>query len=74
MSLRFISSTRLLNPVSSPPPLQMTVATNTSSPAVTPDSEMTAALKLVDGARKILECPVCYLPCPPPRIWQVDTI
>jgi len=32
--------------------------------------ELRAALKLVESSRKILECPVCYLPCPPPRIWQ----
>jgi len=34
--------------------------------------DVTAALKLVESTRKILECPVCYLPCPPPRIWQCD--
>jgi len=38
-----------------------------------PDSEnIKAALKLVENTRKILECPVCYLACPPPRIWQCN--
>ena len=34
--------------------------------------EVDAALKLVDSSKKILECPVCYLTCLPPRIWQVS--
>ena len=34
-------------------------------------SDVEAALKLVDNSKKILECPVCYLTCLPPRIWQV---
>ena len=34
--------------------------------------EVEAALKLVDSSKKILECPVCYLTCLPPRIWQVS--
>ena len=33
--------------------------------------EVDAALKLVESSKKILECPVCYLTCLPPRIWQV---
>ena len=33
--------------------------------------EVDAALKLVENSKKILECPVCYLTCLPPRIWQV---
>jgi len=47
-----------------------TEGTNTACLEVAADNDMIAALKLVDNARKILECPVCYLPCPPPRIWQ----
>ena len=35
--------------------------------------EVDAALKLVDSSKKILECPVCYLTCLPPRIWQVSS-
>merc|ERR1719300_589304 len=35
-------------------------------------SEIEAALKLVENSKKILECPVCYLPCQPPRIWQCN--
>ena len=34
---------------------------------------VSAALKLMESTRKVLECPVCYLPCPPPRIWQVGS-
>eukprot|EP00092_Neocalanus_flemingeri_P038702 GFUD01042141.1.p1 GENE.GFUD01042141.1~~GFUD01042141.1.p1 ORF type:complete len:443 (+),score=104.77 GFUD01042141.1:137-1465(+) len=34
--------------------------------------ELRSALKLVESSRKILECPVCYLACPPPRIWQCN--
>ena len=34
--------------------------------------EVDAALKLVESSKKILECPVCYLTCLPPRIWQVS--
>jgi len=34
--------------------------------------EVEAALKLVDSSKKILECPVCYLTCLPPRIWQCN--
>ena len=39
---------------------------------VTPnrDAEITAALELAETARKLLECPVCYQTCRPPRIWQ----
>ena len=35
------------------------------------NGEIDAAIKLVEDSRKILECPVCYLTCLPPRIWQV---
>ena len=44
------------------------------SKSVQPDKqdEVEAALKLVDSSKKILECPVCYLTCLPPRIWQVS--
>ena len=35
------------------------------------NNEIEAAIKLVEDSRKILECPVCYLTCLPPRIWQV---
>lgn len=34
--------------------------------------EVDAALKLVESSKKILECPVCYLTCLPPRIWQCN--
>jgi len=34
--------------------------------------ETKAALKLMEGTKKVLECPVCYLPCPPPRIYQCN--
>ena len=42
--------------------------------SVQPDKqdEVEAALKLVESSKKILECPVCYLTCLPPRIWQVS--
>ena len=33
---------------------------------------VSAALKLVESTRKVLECPVCYLACPPPRIYQCN--
>jgi len=46
---------------------------NASPEDNTPISDdLKAALKLVESSRKILECPVCYLPCPPPRIWQCN--
>jgi len=35
-------------------------------------NEIEAAVKLVEDSRKILECPVCYLTCLPPRIWQCN--
>ena len=35
-------------------------------------AETKAALQLVESSKKILECPVCYLTCLPPRIWQVS--
>ena len=34
------------------------------------DDEISAALELAETARKLLECPVCYQTCRPPRIWQ----
>jgi len=36
------------------------------------NNEIEAAIKLVEDSRKILECPVCYLTCLPPRIWQCN--
>ena len=33
--------------------------------------EIEVALMLVESSTKILECPVCYQTCLPPRIWQV---
>ena len=35
------------------------------------DNKVEAALTLLENSQKILECPVCYLMCLPPRIWQV---
>ena len=33
---------------------------------------VSGALRLVESTRKVLECPVCYLACPPPRIYQCN--
>jgi len=33
---------------------------------------LTTALNFLESSRKILECPVCYLACPPTRIWQCN--
>ena len=32
--------------------------------------EVSIALELANQTKKLLECPVCYLICRPPRIWQ----
>jgi len=34
--------------------------------------DLKSALTFLENSRKILECPVCYLPCPPTRIWQCN--
>ena len=36
------------------------------------EDKVKAALEVVKATRKVLECPVCYLTCPPPRIWQCN--
>ena len=36
------------------------------------EEELKAAQAVVEASRKVLECPVCYLPCPPPRIYQCN--
>ena len=36
------------------------------------EEKVKAALAVVEATRKVLECPVCYLTCPPPRIWQCN--
>ena len=36
------------------------------------EDRVKAALEVVEATRKVLECPVCYLTCPPPRIWQCN--
>ena len=33
-------------------------------------NEVSIALELANQTKKLLECPVCYLICRPPRIWQ----
>ena len=54
------------------PPSNKFKSSSTNTDCLAPQDEISSALNLVDSVRKILECPVCYLPCPPPRIWQVS--
>ena len=50
---------------------QKKVMNNDENGEETNAGDMKSALTFLENSRKILECPVCYLPCPPTRIWQV---